>query len=388
MALELYLDLLSQPCRSVYIFAKKNNIPFEFKKVTLMHGEQYKDEFQKISLIKKVPALRDGDFCLTESVAILLYLADKFKTPDFWYPADLQQRARIIEYLSWQHTAIRLHGSKMFWLRVLIPKGLGLEVPQDKMDAALEDLNNSLKLIEEKPKLNAWRDRVRATIGTELFDEVHQTVLGAKDNMKLMDAKTMAIFKPKAKFPNLVQTCYLNSTLQGLLTITDFIQGIYNQESVWSSLPKSELLRGFVKVGLARFTTSEAVKEPALTAFKRTVAEFNSEFEDDRLSTFQKLLFLYVSVQDAHEFLSCVLDQLWCVSSDLQVEACNKGYSYTCPVDANITFQMLSTGTCNGCGLQSTREEDYIDLSLDLVFAGENQLEYWWCVECGAEASS
>ncbi|XP_034755348.1 glutathione S-transferase theta-1b [Etheostoma cragini] len=237
MALELYLDLLSQPCRSVYIFAKKNNIPFEFKKVTLMHGDQYGDEFQKISLIKKVPALRDGDFCLAESIAILLYLADKFKTPDFWYPADLQQRARINEYLSWQHTAIRVHGSKMFWLRVLIPKGLGMEVPQDKLDAALEELNNSLKLIEEKflqdrpfiagdqisladlvaiveimqpvgsgldvfdgrPKLNAWRDRVRAAIGTELFDEVHQTVLGAKDNMKLMDTKTMAILKPKAK---------------------------------------------------------------------------------------------------------------------------------------------------------------------------------------------
>ncbi len=58
-----------------------------------------------------------NDVCLC-SIAILLYLAEKFKTPDFWYPADLQQRARINEFLSWQHMAIRLHGSKMFWLRV------------------------------------------------------------------------------------------------------------------------------------------------------------------------------------------------------------------------------------------------------------------------------
>lgn len=39
MALELYLDLFSQPCRSVYVFAKKNNIPFDFKKISLTDGE-------------------------------------------------------------------------------------------------------------------------------------------------------------------------------------------------------------------------------------------------------------------------------------------------------------------------------------------------------------
>ncbi|XP_071361583.1 glutathione S-transferase theta-1b [Trachinotus anak] len=235
MALELYLDLFSQPCRSVYIFAKMNNISFDFKKLSLMDGEQYGEEFGKISLIRKVPALRDGDFCLAESIAILLYLAEKYQTPDFWYPADLQQRARVNEYLSWQHMAIRFHGSKMFWLRLLIPKILGVDVPQDKLDAALEDLNGSLKLLEEKfiqdrpfiagdhisladlvaivevmqpvgsgldvfegrPKLSAWRDRVRAAIGKELFDEAHQAILGAQDSVTLMDASKMEFFKPK-----------------------------------------------------------------------------------------------------------------------------------------------------------------------------------------------
>ncbi|XP_066501678.1 glutathione S-transferase theta-1b [Hoplias malabaricus] len=235
MVLEIYLDLFSQPCRSVYIFAKKNNIQFDFKKLSLMSGEQYGEEFGKINILRKAPAIRDGDFCLAESVAIMMYLVEKYKTPDHWYPADLQKRARVNEYLSWQHSALRPHGSKIFWLKLMIPKVMGVEVPQEKMDAALEDLDGSLKLVEEKflqdrpfiigdqisladlvaiveimqpvgagldvfetrPKLSAWRDRVRDAIGSDLFDESHQGILSAQEMAKSMDGSKLQHFKSK-----------------------------------------------------------------------------------------------------------------------------------------------------------------------------------------------
>lgn len=54
------------------------------------------------------------------SVAILKYLVQKHASSvaDHWYPADLQQRALVNEYLAWQHTNLRANGSKVFMLTV------------------------------------------------------------------------------------------------------------------------------------------------------------------------------------------------------------------------------------------------------------------------------
>ncbi|XP_061459075.1 glutathione S-transferase theta-1-like [Rhineura floridana] len=218
MVLQLYLDLVSQPCRSVYIFAKKNRIPFEFKHVVLIQGQNREEDFSKVNMMKKVPALKDGNFTLAESIAILLYLARKFKTPDHWYPADLQKRARVDEYLSWQHTATRMYGTKFYLAKGLVPLFLGHPLPPEKLEEATEELNEVLKMFEEKflqdrpfiagseisladlvaivelmqpkgagydvfegsPKMAAWRGRVEDAVGKDLFLEAHKEILNSK----------------------------------------------------------------------------------------------------------------------------------------------------------------------------------------------------------------
>uniref|UniRef100_A0A3B5B108 USP domain-containing protein n=1 Tax=Stegastes partitus TaxID=144197 RepID=A0A3B5B108_9TELE len=151
--------------------------------------------------------------------------------------------------------------------------------------------------------------------------------------------------------PNLAQTCYMNSTLQSLLRLSGFIQEIYNHQQVWLSHSGSQVIRELDNVGVSRFSNNKMEKRLVLTAFKETVADFNSEFQDD-------------SQKDAHEFLSCVLNMIHSLSSDLQMAAAVMGVTYICPVDAHVFFEMLNTRTCKGCGCQSMREEQYLNLSL------------------------
>lgn len=54
-----------------------------------------------------------------------------------------------------------------------------------------------MDVFEDRPKLKAWKDRVRAEIGAELFDEAHQGILHCQEAVKTMDPKVLEHFKPK-----------------------------------------------------------------------------------------------------------------------------------------------------------------------------------------------
>ncbi|XP_045432068.1 uncharacterized protein LOC118710423 isoform X1 [Pipistrellus kuhlii] len=150
MGLELYLDLLSQPCRAVYIFAKKIGVPFELRIVELLKGQHCSQEFIQVNPLRKVPVLKDGDFTLAESVAILLYLSRKYEAPDHWYPQDLQACARVDEYLAWQHTSLRRSCSMVLWQKMMLPQFLGERVPPEALAATMAELERCLQLLEDK----------------------------------------------------------------------------------------------------------------------------------------------------------------------------------------------------------------------------------------------
>lgn len=102
--MKIYYHPASTTSRPLMLFAAENDLSIEFQVVDLFTGEHYQPPFETINPNHLVPVLKDGDFCLTESSAILKYLADKSGSPA--YPKDLQQRARVNERMDWINTQL------------------------------------------------------------------------------------------------------------------------------------------------------------------------------------------------------------------------------------------------------------------------------------------
>jgi glutathione S-transferase len=99
--MELYLFPLSS--RVLAIVALKNHLGLdcELKPIDLGRGEQLAREYLALNPSGKVPTLKEGDFVLWESNAILFYLAAKRPQSGLW-PSDLRGQADVLRWLAWE----------------------------------------------------------------------------------------------------------------------------------------------------------------------------------------------------------------------------------------------------------------------------------------------
>lgn len=102
--MKLYMHPVSMTSRPVRLFIHENGIPCEEQVVDLMTGEHLQAPYAAINPNKLVPVLDDEDLRLTESSAILKYLADKTGSPA--YPKDLRKRAKVNEMMDWFNTGL------------------------------------------------------------------------------------------------------------------------------------------------------------------------------------------------------------------------------------------------------------------------------------------
>ncbi|MEA2870351.1 MAG: glutathione S-transferase, partial [Hyphomicrobiales bacterium] len=100
--MKLYMHPVSMTSRPVRLFMAEKGLKADEEVIDLMTGAHYQEPYASLNPSKLVPMLEDDGFRLTESSAILKYLADKFNLPE--YPKDLKQRARVNEIMDWLNT--------------------------------------------------------------------------------------------------------------------------------------------------------------------------------------------------------------------------------------------------------------------------------------------
>lgn len=102
--MKIYYHPASTTSRPLMLFAAEAGIAIDFQVVDLFTGEHMQAPYEQINPNRLVPVLEDGDFRLTESSAILKYLAEKAGSPA--YPKDLRARARVNEMMDWVNTQL------------------------------------------------------------------------------------------------------------------------------------------------------------------------------------------------------------------------------------------------------------------------------------------
>jgi len=100
----LYFHPVSTASRPVVLFCAEEHISYEPHIVDLMTGAHLQAPYIGVNPNGLVPALDDDGFVLTESSAILKYLAEK--TGSKAYPKDLKARARVNEMMDWFNTQL------------------------------------------------------------------------------------------------------------------------------------------------------------------------------------------------------------------------------------------------------------------------------------------
>ena len=95
------------PTRSIRVLwtLRELCVDFELVNVNLMAGENRHAEFLAVNPAGKLPALVDGDFVLTESVAIVLYLAERYPDKGL-LPAKLEPRSQVNRWLMFTATEL------------------------------------------------------------------------------------------------------------------------------------------------------------------------------------------------------------------------------------------------------------------------------------------
>lgn len=132
----LYGSSLSPYVRKVLAYAGEKGIELDLRPTGF---PDHSAEYVEASPFRRMPALRDGDFTLADSSAIIHYLEARFPEPAL-IPSEPERRGRTIWFEEFADTILVSCGAKIFFNLIVAPRFLGR--PGDEEAARQAELND------------------------------------------------------------------------------------------------------------------------------------------------------------------------------------------------------------------------------------------------------
>lgn len=143
--IEIYGKGSTRSMRAVWA-AKEAGVDFKYIEVEIKEGEHFGDDFKKLNPFCKIPALKDGDFLLWESAAILTYIGDLVPEKGLVPQLDKSPKERA-QYNKWMHFANTEIDALLFTIEKHIWRYPEEERRPEAIKKSLEELQAPIALL-------------------------------------------------------------------------------------------------------------------------------------------------------------------------------------------------------------------------------------------------
>jgi glutathione S-transferase len=160
----IYGSSLSPFVRKVLAFADEKGVDVQLQGTGFPN---HSAEFLEASPFRKMPAMRDGDYTLADSSAIIHYIEAKHPEPAL-IPAEAKLRGKTIWYEEFADTLLFSCGAKIFFNRIVAPRFMGR--PGDLEAAKQAEINELPPILDYLEKVVPGDDGFLVGDGLTLAD--------------------------------------------------------------------------------------------------------------------------------------------------------------------------------------------------------------------------
>lgn len=151
MAIELYWGSGSPFAWRVMLTLEVKGLAYQSKLLEFSKGEHKTPEYLKLNPRGKVPTLKDGDFVVYESLAMMSYLDRKYPAPPL-FGTTAEETALIWQTISECESYFTSAGDK-----VVRPMFFGKGLDKvDEIQQAAESIRQELKVLDSRLSNRAW----------------------------------------------------------------------------------------------------------------------------------------------------------------------------------------------------------------------------------------